>query len=323
MIRKRLFQLVGNKLAPSGIHGRLSILIYHRVLSEPDEIFPQETTAERFDLEMAELKSSFNVLKLSEAIDRLKAGSLPARAACVTFDDGYADNLHVALPILQKHNLVATFFIATSYLDGGRMFNDTVIESVRQFAGPRIDLSKLGFGELDLSTPQLKANAIGTILKQVKYQHPPEREQTVATIASLAGATSLPQNLMMSSAELRRLHGAGMEIGGHTSTHPILARLDDAAAKKSIGDGKDFLEGLLGERIKLFAYPNGKPGVDYLPAQARIVQNLGFEGAVTTQPGASTRRTDPYQLPRFTPWKKPMWAFTPQLLQNLANAEGK
>jgi hypothetical protein len=116
----------------AGADAKLSILIYHRVLPVPDPLFPTETTVESFDAQLGLLKSLFNVLPLPEAVARLKAGTLPARAASITFDDGYADNFTRALPILQKHGLHATFFIATAYLDGGRMFNDTVIESIRQ-----------------------------------------------------------------------------------------------------------------------------------------------------------------------------------------------
>src|SRR5688500_10667438 len=108
---------------------KLSILIYHRVHAEVDPIFPAEVDAKQFGLQLNWIKSLFNVLPLDEAIEALEQNRLPARTAAITFDDGYADNTEVALPILKKHNLSATFFICTGYLDGGRMWNDTIIES--------------------------------------------------------------------------------------------------------------------------------------------------------------------------------------------------
>ena len=312
-----LFRFLVSRLSPAGPNARLSILIFHRVLPEPDPLFPSEATVESFDAQMGLLKSLFNVLPLPEAVERLQAGTLPARAAAITFDDGYADNLTLALPILQKHGLHATFFIATSYLNGGRMFNDTVIESIRRSPHAQLDLSDLGLGTHDLGSDAAKAEAIGKILPQVKYLPLDARDTTVAEITTRASVDRLPDDLMMTTAQLKQLHAAGMEIGGHTHRHPILAKLDRAEAQAEIAAGKAWLEDTLGDRVRMFAYPNGKPGTDYLPEQAGIVRGLGFDAAVSTQRGVSTASTDRYQLRRFTPWDSNRTAYALRLLQNL------
>jgi len=312
-----LYKLVGNVFSPAGVKARLSILIYHRVLTDVDPIFPSEVTIASFDAQMALLKKNFNVLALPEAIARLKAGTLPARAACVTFDDGYADNYRQALPILQKHGLNATFFIATAYLNGGRMFNDSVIEAIRRAKTNHINLTQLGLGEHDVSTWSAKAAAIGHILPIVKYLPLDERDAVIAELIQSVTDEPLPNDLMMTTEELKSLHAAGMEIGGHTQRHPILARLDDDATRTEIIAGKDWLESTLGSRVRVFAYPNGRPVSDYRPEQARIVESLGLEGAVSTRWGVSTQQTDPYQLARFTPGWGSLQRFVPMLLNNL------
>jgi peptidoglycan/xylan/chitin deacetylase (PgdA/CDA1 family) len=312
-----LFRILANRLSPAGPNARLSILIFHRVLPEPDPLIPGEATVISFDAKLDLLKSVFNVLPLPEAVSRLKTGTLPARAAAITFDDGYADNVTNALPILQKHGLHATFFIATSYLNGGRMFNDTVIESIRRSPLTQLDLNDLGLGVQDLGSDLAKANAIGKILPQVKYLPLDAREDTVAQVATRAGVSSLPDDLMMTTSQLKALHAAGMEIGGHTHRHPILAKLDRNTARDEIAAGKTWLEDTLGAPVRVFAYPNGKPGTDYLPEQANIVRELGFEGAVSTQRGVSTRPSDVFQLPRFTPWDVNQTAYALRLLQNI------
>jgi peptidoglycan/xylan/chitin deacetylase (PgdA/CDA1 family) len=317
MIANPLYKFLGNRLSPAGPKARLSILIYHRVLAERDPIFPNEATVETFDAQIGRLKRAFNVLPLYEAVSRLKAGALPARAACITFDDGYADNLTLATPILKNHGLHATFFIATAYLNGGRMFNDTVIEAVRRSSLHTLNLDELGLGQFDIAGVDAKARAIGHILPLVKYLPVAQREATVARIATLAACGPLPDDLMLTTEQLQQLHAAGMEIGGHTALHPILAKLDVAAARKEIAAGKDQLENLLGDRVRLFAYPNGKPGVDYLPEQATIVRELGFDAAVSTQAGTATHSHDVFQLPRFTPWSPALSRFVPMLLDNL------
>ena len=317
MIANTLYKLIGNRLSPAGPSARLSILIYHRVLAQRDPLFPHEPTVETFDAQLGCLKRAFNVLPLHDAVKRLKTGTLPARAACITFDDGYADNLTLATPILKKHRLHATVFIATAYLHGGRMFNDTVIEAIRRSALNVLNLDELGLGQFDIADDGAKARAIGQILPQVKYLPVAERETKVAQIAALTACGALPTDLMLSTEQLRQLHAAGMEIGGHTAQHPILAKLNAEAAHKEIAAGKEYLENVLSERVRLFAYPNGKPGVDYLPQQAEIVRALGFDAAVSTQGGTSTQTSDVFQLPRFTPWSPARARFVPALLDNL------
>jgi peptidoglycan/xylan/chitin deacetylase (PgdA/CDA1 family) len=310
-----LYKLIGNRLSRGSAAARLSILIYHRVLPERDPLFPDEPTTDTFDVQMRALKAVFNVLPLSEAIARLKACTLPARAAAITFDDGYADNATHALPILRRYDLSATFFIATGYLNGGRMFNDTVIESIRRTSKPQLDLSTLGLGVHDLRSDQAKATAINAILPKVKYLPVAERDHRATAIAAVS-ESELPADLMMSTAQLRTLHTSGMEIGAHTDRHPILATCSDADARREITTSKAWLEEVLGSRITLFAYPNGKPNIDYRPAQAEIVRGLGFDAAVSTAPGVSVATSDLYQLPRFTPWGGSA-TFVPRLLNNL------
>lgn len=317
MIANLLYRFLGNRLSPAGSNGRLSILIYHRILAGQDPLFPHEATTDTFDAQMSRLKAVFNVLPLSEAIARLKKGTLPARAACLTFDDGYADNATIALPILQQHGLTATFFIATAYLNGGRMFNDTVIEAIRRTQHDILNLTELGLGQHDTASHEAKARAINQILPIVKHLPLEEREEKVARLCELATCGPLPDNLMMTTEQLMSLYMAGMEIGGHTARHPILSKLNEVEVRKEIAEGKEFLEAILGERIRLFAYPDGKPGADYLPEQASIVRDMGFDAAVSTHWGAVSRNSDIYQLPRFTPWSPKPSRFVPMLLANM------
>src|SRR5215471_13800654 len=121
----------GTLLSPAGRTAPLTVLMYHRVLENPDPL-TGAVDARHFELQMRALREYFRVLPLTEAVDRLRARKLPSRAVSITFDDGYADNAVVALPILQAHSLHATFFVADGFLNGGRMFNDTVIEAVRR-----------------------------------------------------------------------------------------------------------------------------------------------------------------------------------------------
>ena len=299
----------------------LSILIYHRVLARPDPLFPGEVDARLFERQLRLLKRFYAPLPLAEAVQRLQDGCLPPRAACITFDDGYADNAQVALPLLQRHGLHATFFIATGYLDGGQMWNDTVIEAVRQAPGPRLDLQEHGLGCLPVASLAQRQAAIATLLGQLKYLPFGRRQQLAMQIRRRAGATA-GQAAMLSTAQLRQLQSAGMGLGAHTASHPILSTLPDHAARRDIANGKHQLEDLIQAPVTLFAYPNGKAGRDYGTPHVAMVHSLGFKAAVATdwgvaRPGAGL---DLLQLPRFTPWDRGRLAFLWRLRQNRRQA---
>ncbi len=302
--------------SPSGLHSRLSILIYHRVLPQPDPLFPEEGDAESFDRHMGQLAACFRIISLRDAIRGLRNGKLPPRAACITFDDGYADNAEVALPILQKHGVSATFFVATSFLDGGRMFNDTVIELIRHAPGNTLDLDGLGLGRFPVGTMAQRRQAIDQLLGKLKYLPLEPRQSTVDAMSALIPVIPAA-NLMMTSDQIRMLHAAGMEIGGHTASHPILSQMENSAARVDIASGKEILEGIIRAPVRLFAYPNGKPGQDYLPEHVRMVKSLGFDAAVSTAHGAARADSDLFQLPRFTPWDRGTLRFTLRMAQNM------
>lgn len=294
----------------------LSILIYHRVLARPDPLFPEQPDARLFERQLRLLKRFFHVMPLSEAARRLREGGLPPRAACITFDDGYADNAQVALPLLRAHGLPACFFIATGYLDGGQMWNDSVIETVRHAPGSTLDLSEHGLGRLPVGDLAARRATIATLLAHLKYL-PFERRRAIA--ASLRGRVrplAAPE-LMMRSAEVIALRRAGMEIGAHTVSHPILAAMSDLAARCDIAAGKRALEQLINAPVTLFAYPNGMPGQDYGARHVDMVRSLGFEAAVATHWGAARPGADLYQLPRFTPWDRGRLRFLLRMGQNL------
>ena len=261
----------------------------------------------------------FNVLPLPKAVNLLKQGKLPSRAVSIIFDDGYADNYTNALPILQKYNLHATFFIASGYLDGGRMWNDTIIETIRVLEKPELDLEAIHLGKFDISTPDKKVLVVNEVLQKLKHLAPEVRQEYSDYIKEQAHAASEP--LMMTTEQLKALHKSGMEIGGHTVTHPIMAKLTDDQVKNEILVNKNTLEQILETKLRCFAYPNGKYYLDFLPTQIELVKACGYELAVTTEWGVADRNTDLWQLPRFTPWDNSPLKFIARMAQMFLSAK--
>lgn len=311
-----IWKWLSRAASPGGKRGRLSVLFFHRVVAKPDPLAPWEPTAEGFDNILRWLGSQVEVLPLAEAVTRLREGRLPRAAAAVTFDDGYLDNAEIAAPILQRHGIPATFFVASSFLDGGIMWNDVVIESIR---GSRLDtlhVSSLNLPPLALRTWDDKRQAIDSLLKTTKYLAFDERAQAVASIQQACGVEP-SRGLMMSSQQVRDLASAGFTVGAHTDTHPILLRLPDEEARREIHVGKARLEALVQQPVTLFAYPNGRWQVDFDERHAKMVAQAGFAAAFSTEAGVSTSSADPYALPRFTPWDRTQFKFRARLIHNM------
>jgi peptidoglycan/xylan/chitin deacetylase (PgdA/CDA1 family) len=310
----RLLARLGPIALNTSAKQRLSILIYHRVVSQPDPMRPGEPTLDEFSWQMELLKRNFSVLPLAEASQRLRENTLPPRAVCVTFDDGYSDNESLALSVLKKFSIPATVFVSTGFLNGGRMWNDSVIEAVRQHRGSTLDLRDVGLESYPVDTPLDRFNTADAILTAIKHKAPEERS---AIVGAFEGRSSnLPDDLMMTDAQVLNLANSGIDIGAHTVNHPILSRVTDEVAYSEIADSKAYLENLIQKDVLGFAYPNGRPDADYKVKHRDLVEKLGFNVAVSTHWGVSTRESDPYQLPRFTPWDRTEFRFAARLLLN-------
>lgn len=273
----------------------LAILAYRRVLAGPDPLFPERLDARRFEQQLRLLKRWFHLLPLSEAVRRLAERRLPPRAACLTFDDGYADHAAVVLPILQRHGAPAAFFVASGLLDGGWLWPDAVTEMVRNAPGERLNLGRAGFGVQDIACPQRRRAVISMLIAALEALPPEQRRERVLHMARRVSPT------MLSADQLIALHRAGMQIGAHTVSHPILSALSNAQARAEIADCRARLQEITQAEVSLFAYPHGAPGRDFDARHVDMLRGQGFAAAVTSARGAARSGSDPFYLPRFTP----------------------
>lgn len=304
---------VGRALWPEAVEGRLSILIYHRILPRPDPLLPNEVAADQFRDNMQMLADRFNVLDLSEGLQRLKDGTLPPLAVCLTFDDGYRDNCTVALPVLKELGLPATFFIATGYLDGGRMWNDTLLEIIRNWPQNAIDLQDWGVPLIGMATSVERQKAWQILFRWMRRIGMRGRDEMLARLQARV-KSPLPVDLMMTTEHVRTLHAEAMEIGCHTDKHPILTRVSNDVVHSEITRSRSRLEDIIQAPVRFFAYPNGIPSDDYNPDHVNIVKGLGFKAAFSTAWGAAKPSSNLFELPRFTPWDRTSPEFALRLI---------
>ena len=280
---------------------RIVVLTYHRVLAEPDPLRSGDVTAADFESHVRTIARYFNAMTFGDAAAALAGGGFRSNCVAITFDDGYRDNHDIALPILKKHGVPATFFVTTGFLDDDVMWNDVVIESVRARIGDSIDLGVIGGERETLETADDAAALLRKILPKIKRLPSDQRPQAVADLSRAAGYVR-ESRVMMTESEVRSMHQCGMEIGAHTVSHPILMNLADDDAYREIEDSKRALEGITGETVSSFAYPNGRPGKDFSEREVELVRSAGFECAATTEWACATPEADPFRIPRVSLW---------------------
>jgi peptidoglycan/xylan/chitin deacetylase (PgdA/CDA1 family) len=297
----------------------LSVLMFHgftnRTHRGMENAGGLHMQAEVFDAVCARLAASHTPMHLQEAMTMLQAGKpLPKRATVLTFDDGYASNARIALPILRRYNIPATIYLATDFVHNGvHLWPDRIEYALTHTEQQKLEIT-LGDAELSLPLQGETARrfALGALCAALKLI---PQEQLYAETARVENALGCaiagdpdPADIYqpLTWAEAKALASSGLiTLGAHTHHHRILGRCSEETARAEIATSRRLIEENTGVKVSTFAYPNGKPG-DHSAATRKLLAEMGFHSAVTTSEGFNDRHTDPLTLRRFsqppTPW---------------------
>jgi len=289
---------------------RFQILCYHKVSTDPHPYFPP-VTPDVFEQQMRFLKSCYRVLGLRELMERSQRGDVPTCSVAITFDDGYRDNYEYAFPILRKYDLPATIFVATGAIDtGSPLWHDRVFDAFRFATVKHARISDSSLPKLSLQSPATRIQSLQLVLDRAKSLYGDSRRNFLEDIADklrprppIGG-----DERMLTWEQIREMHKAGMEIGSHTVTHPVLARISREEMKRELSDSRDKLCEELGSSVLSFAYPNGKSS-DYNDEVKALVKECGYSCAVTTRAGFNEVFADLFELRRGQPWQTDIKVF--------------
>ncbi|MGK2907693.1 MAG: polysaccharide deacetylase family protein [Desulfuromonadales bacterium] len=275
------------------------LLAYHRVTKLASDPHQLAVTPENFREQMQYLKQNCRCVRLGD-----DWSVLCEPAVAVTFDDGYADNVHQALPILEEAGVPATFFISTGTLGICNEFWSDELEGLVLGEGVRPS-------SFTLQDPQYRRNwptanraqrlrLHNCLQPQMLTLNAQQRETWLAQLRQWAGVERLTRQAYrsMTEEELQVLAASPWAtIGAHGVTHTPLAVLAEQEQREELARSQRCLEELVGRQVDLFAYPFGGCG-QYDRTTRRLCQEMGFRRAVTTLPGQVHRWTDPLQMPR-------------------------
>jgi len=301
MFDKWFFQLF-HQIIKNSSRNKATILTFHRVIDNQNKLLHEHLGVDEFVTKVTFLKKYFNVISLAELIDLQSHNEIPPLSVVLTFDDGYSDSYTTITPILDDLNINGTFFIATEGIEKGRLWNDRIAHALEQAKVPVIN-KFYDLPPLNLSSSECLTQAYKVIHGKCKYLTLAEREIFIEELENML-IDEYYDNIFVTSDNIVEMYNAGMVIGAHTHKHPILALESDDVALAEIRTSKQKLEQIIDVPIEYFAFPNGKANVDFLPIHQKMVQDIGFTVALSTDIGVITPSTDLYNMPRYTPWDR-------------------
>lgn len=303
-------------LSPGGPSARLSVMLFHKVPTLADPLASTELNLAHFEQILDFVEAHATVVPLAEASSALKRGTLPPRAVALTFDDGYAEWIENVIPALRRRQMPATFYVTTGQFEGGVLWHERILSAVRALPAHGASLPPGIDGYTDLDLPGCRERLVEHLQQRLKYAPLGQRLEAIAHLeAQACRPLVLPPGF--DAGAVRTLHSQGFEIGAHTVHHPILNECTAQQARAEIADSKAELEAIIGGAVTSFAYPNGRPGLDFSREHVDMVRAAGYRTAVTTSRGAGTASSDPLQLPRFTPWGTSNGRIALQLARNM------
>ena len=282
----------------------LTILAYHRVLpasarrTAPDaEVV--SCTPEEFVREIGFVRRHFDVIRFAD-IERLTESV--KRPVILTFDDGYKDNAETVLPLLSAAGVAATFFVTTGYIGTGALpWWDEICWLVTHPAGGSLDLKPLRDAPLSVRDATQRNEAVAVVLHLAKTCGNADRLTLLENLRAQSDHTSPPgaADLMMNWDDVRRLAAAGMEIGSHTVSHPVLGNVGDSAELQAeLGESRRMIQQQVGVAADVISYPVGRKR-DVTDAVVEAARASGYRYGCVYEHGVNSRQGfDPFRLKR-------------------------
>ena len=298
------------------------ILMYHRIAEPEVDPWGIAVSPANFEEHLQIVRESGEPTRLAELSRALDSGTVRRNSVVVTFDDGYLDNLTVALPLLEKYEVPATIFFTTrQFEDGTSPFWWETVERAVLLPARLPDVLELRIGqtsarwelgrateytrddrEQDRGVQPWKAEDgsrlrfYHDLYEALRVLPSALRDDLLADLVSWAGAApGLDRTQLISSHEVGKvLEGGLIDVGAHTVTHPFLATLAPEDQEREIVESRAHLEELTARPVRSFAYPHGQ-----VTERSLSVARVHFDCACGIQPRPVTRWSDPFHLPRF------------------------
>ena len=253
-----------------------SLVLYGHRVSADDEGYLQGLSPEWFTAQLAYLTRHYDIVSLSDLVGWLEEGTQPpAKTVVLTLDDGFRDNVEVALPILERFGARATIFVVTQSLTDGRLpWSQRLGYAFQNAQVDTIEHALLGSEAVPLRDDAARHDAYQCVKRALLTMARPERDAIIDDIASRLGVTP-PTDRMMTWDDARMALAHGHVIGAHTYSHALLARVAEGEARVEMERSKHDLREHLGLEGPHFCFPAGSTSPELLD----LARAMGFRSA--------------------------------------------
>jgi peptidoglycan/xylan/chitin deacetylase (PgdA/CDA1 family) len=292
-----------------------AILTYHGILPKDYKMIDPDldgslVSADSFRRQLRLLKNQYNVISPQQFLDWCEAKQdLPPRAVLLTCDDDLRNTLTEMVPILQEHELSCLFFVTGASLGAlpAMLWYEQLylmLLAVREDIA--LDLHD-GFQARSRTLPE-KRRVWWSLVRHLSQFDAAERRTLLDEVQAqlclnddwstqvLTGPLRC-RFLMLNVAEVRSLMAAGMEVGAHTLTHPLLSQLPPEAAWTEIAESRARLEQVIGRRVWALAYPFGD-SASATEREREMAERAGFSCAFLNVGGGFGAPMPRFALPR-------------------------
>jgi FkbM family methyltransferase len=280
------------------------VLLYHRVADNLVDSQLLAVSPKNFEAHLRELAANYRVIPLSRLIGEIRQNKLEPDTVAITFDDGYADNLTNALPLLEKYNLPASIFVTSGVIGSDMEFWWDTMERIFLTNHSLPDILKMNDSQQvltwNLDTPQNRLKACDQLCGILRDKPAEEINwiiEQLLTWACLPAAVS-PDYLTLNTEQLIKLASSPLiEIGSHTVTHTKLSILSSQEQHNEISQSKQQLESVIGKPVRFLSYPFGNVA-DFTRETAAMLAQAGYEAGIANIQGNISAPTDLYAVPR-------------------------
>lgn len=302
---------------------RAFILMYHRIAEPESDPWGLSVSPRNFVSHLEILKKYTRPMGLRDLAAHLQDKTVPRRAVVITFDDGYADNLYEAKPLLERYDIPATVFLPTGHIGESEEFwwdtldrlllgSQTLPKNPCLMVNGRFHAWELSesvehqetscrHGSDENKTALQRCSRRSLYFSVYRLLLPLSEQDRQTCLQEIKGwvggePKTRPAYETLSPEEVHMLARGGLvEIGAHTITHPFLSAHPESFQQREIEQGKIDLEAITGRRVNSFAYPHG----DYNGRSVALVRRAGFICACSIEENSVWRHSDPFLLPRF------------------------
>jgi len=297
------------------LHSSVVILLYHRVFETSSDPWQLGVSPRHFAEHLKILQHNYRVLSLHDLLSSLKNARLPKRGVVLTFDDGYADNLWNAKPLLEKYEVPATVFVASGSVDNNGFWWDELEQALLQSRklpkSLRLNVQSRTY-DWPMSNSDQRQHAFTEIHQILQPLIASDRDQVMTEIFAWADVDKMgrPDYRPLTTTELIQLaQSEFVDIGSHTLTHSLLPAMSKADQFAEIDGCRQKLSAILGNCVDTFSYPYGI----FTLETPEIVESAGFHVALTSEKNVVEMGANPFLMGRFSVGDWPGKQFKQQL----------